>query len=327
MTHIPTLLALSAILAQTASEATPPTSPEPPPAAASPNQSPATESAPTESEADKQIRAAADQIDAIEFFSAKLRQSIRAGGKTVLSTGVYRRGPDGRSYFQLDVELGKSTAKRIHASDGKTGIIYEKLLENESLQTFLVAEVMPLMESRIMTQEVKRDLLLRLPFAAPGDMLRGMLESMRFGPATETTLGEEPSRPTLLFEGEWKEAMLPVVAQNGNARKIDDLGGSTPQYARVYLDKETQFPLRVELFRRDRKAEYKPIYTLEFIDVSNQKIADTDFTFIPPDKVVPVDITTQLVASLSSLPAKPNAETKVPAGKQRIEESLTPATK
>ena len=177
------------------------------------------------------------------------------------------------------------------------------------------------------TQEVKRDLLLRLPFAAPGDMLRGMLESMQFGPATETTLGEQPSRPTLLFEGAWKEAMLPVVAQNGNARKIDDLAGSTPQYARVYLDKETLFPLRIELFRRDRNAEYKPIYTLEFVDISNEKIADSDFTFIPPEKVVPVDITTQLVASLSSLPAKPNAETKSPAGKQRIEESLAPATK
>jgi outer membrane lipoprotein-sorting protein len=327
MTHIPTLLALSAILAQPATEATSPPNPESTPAAATPSPAPATDSTPTESEADKQIRAAADQIDAIEFFSAKLRQTIRAGGKTVLSTGIYRRGPDGRSYFELDVTLGKSAAKRIHASDGKTGIIYEKLLDNETLQTFLVAEVIPLMESRVMTQEVKRDLLLRLPFAAPGDMLRGMLESMRFAPATETTLGDEPTRAALLYEGEWKEAMLPVVAQNGNARKIDDLAGSTPQYARIYLDKETQFPLRVELFRRDRKAEYKPIYTLEFVDVSNQRIADADFTFVPPDKVVPVDITTQLVASLSSLPAKANTESKSPAGKQRIEESLTPATK
>jgi outer membrane lipoprotein-sorting protein len=327
MTHIPTLLALSALLAQPASEAPPSNNPQASattPADTSPEPAPAE---PTETEAEKAIRAAAEQIDAIEYFSATLRQTIRAGGKSVVSTGLYRRGPDGRSYFELDVELGKSVGRRIHASDGKTGVIYEKLLDTETLQTFLVAEVMPLMESRVMSNEMKRDLLLRLPFAAPGDMLRGMLDSMRFTTVSETSLGEEPARPAQLYEGTWKVEVVPLVAQNGNARSVDELGGSTPQFSRVYLDRETQFPLRVELFRRDKKAEYKPIYTLEFIEVSNQKLTDTQFTFVPPDKVVPVDITTQLVASLSTLPAKVDAQPTAPAGKQRLEESLTPANK
>ncbi|MBY0588074.1 hypothetical protein K2X85_12910 [bacterium] len=323
MTHIPTLLALSAIFAQSATE---PAGTSPTPAVqTSPAETPP--AAPTESEADKAIRVAADQVDAIEFFAAKVRQTIRAGGKSVISNGIYRRGPEGRSYFELNVELGKSTGRRIHASDGKTGIIYEKLLDAETLQTFLVADVVPLMDSRVMTPEMKRDLMLRLPFAAPGDMLRGLLDSMQFKPLEESNVGENPSRPALVYEGMWKDAIIPMVAQNGNARKVEDLAGSTPQFARVYIDKETLFPLRVELFRRDQKAEYKPIYLLEFLDINNQKIADADFTFVPPEKVVPVDITTQLVASLSSLPAKGVAEPKAIENKQRVEESLTPASK
>jgi outer membrane lipoprotein-sorting protein len=321
MTHIPTLLALSAIFAQSAKDLpTPPANPPEP-------QVTAPTTPPVESEADKAIRAAADQIDAIEYFAAKLRQTIRAGGKGVISTGIYRRGPEGRSYFELNVDMAPTTGRRIHASDGKTGIIYEKLLDTETLQTFLVADVMPLMESRVMSQEVKRDLLLRLPFAAPGDMLRGLLDSMQFKALDEVSVGQEPARTALQYEGTWKEAMLPVVAQNGNAKTIDDLQGSTPQYARIFIDKETLFPLKIELFRRDQKAEYKPIYMLEFLDVSNQKITDADFTFVPPEKVVPVDITTQLVASLSSLPAKENAAAKPAPIKQRVEESLAPASK
>lgn len=326
MSHIPTLLIAFASFAQAADSAAPaalPQTPETQAAQSLPNTQPAE---PPETEADKFVKAAAEKLDAIEYVSAKISQTIRAGGSPVLATGSYRCGPNYRSMFELDVKLGEATAKRINASDGKTGMIYEKLLDKESLVTFQIGEVMPLVENRELPPEVKRQVLLQLPFVKPGDMLRGYLESIRFDKMSDATLGEN-NRPVTLIEGSWKEAIVPVVAQNGNVKNVKDIVGDTPQFARLYLDKETSFPLRIELFRRDDKAEYKPIFVLDFLEVKSEKLPDSDFTFIPPEKLQAVDITSSMVTQLNQFPEKPGATSGQKPKTQEVAQPLTPTEK
>lgn len=325
MTHFPMTLMLAACLAQNPDAPLPPAETPQAEIEAKPAETgakPTTES--TETEAERIVREAADKVDAIDYVSAKVRQTIRAGGTPIVSQGEYRRGPNFRSRFELDVDLGKSSAKRVHACDGKTGVVYEKMLDNETIESFQVDQVMPLFENRDLPPEYRRQLLLRMPFVKPGDMLRGYLETIHFDKVTETQLGEKDPRPAWLVEGAWREEVVPAIAHNSNIHKPEDLSGGTPQYARLYIDKETGFPLRIELFRRDTSAEYKPILTLEFLEVSNEKLADDVFTFVPPEKVRAVDVTTTLVAQLNQFPekAKP-APTDAPK-KQQVAQPLAP---
>jgi outer membrane lipoprotein-sorting protein len=322
MSHIPSILLSLSLFAQSPDPTASPTPPAvqaavPPPVEAPP-------AAPVETEAAKFVRESADRVDAIEYVNARIRQTIRASGKAIVSQGVYRRGPAYRSLLELDFELGNASAKRVQASDGKTAIVYEKLLGDESLTSFQVNEVMTLIETRELPADQKRQLYLRLPFVRPGDMLRGYVETIAFDKISDATVGESNPRTVALVEGVWKEELIPLVTGNGNIKKAEDIPGLTPQYARLYLDKETRFPLKIELYRRDKKAEYKPIFTLEFLDVANEKLNDSDFTFNPPETVKSVDMTAQMVAQLSVFEKKLSSDSLPAAGGQKVQEGLAP---
>jgi hypothetical protein len=101
--------------------------------------------------------------------------------------------------------------------------------------------------------------------------------------------------------------------------KVDDVQGLTPQFITLTLDEKTGWPLRIELFRRDKQALYKPVYVLEFLDLAlGAKLADKEFAFAVPPNLVAQDITVALVQQLQTLPdagtsAPPAANSTPPA--------------
>lgn len=279
-----------------------------------------------ESDADRFVKKSAESIDGIEYLDTRFRQVVRSSGHVNVAHGTYRRGSGYLSRFELDVPISeKETAKRIQACDGTTTFVYQNVLGNESLETFAVSQVMPLIESREMTPELRKQIYLNLPFVEPGEMLRGYMKGVRFTSMSETTLGMENPRPVTLVEGVWRRTIVALLAQDTSVSDAKKLPGSIPQYMRLYLDKATSFPLRVELYRVDDEAEYKPIYVLEFTEVRTEKLKPEDFTFVPPAKVPPVDVTSRLVAQLSQLPEKPKtAGAPAPNPGQSIAQPLEP---
>lgn len=314
MTQIPIFLLSLCYLAQSAE----PVSPAPGATASLPGQ-PAVEA---ETDAEKAIRAAADKIDGIEYVSVRLRQTIRAAGKAMQSAGSYKRGPNNRGRLDLLVDIGAGTATRVNASDGTTCSLYEKILDREECQSFDVKQVMSLLDNREMPPEVRQQLFLSLPFVSPGDMLRGYLKTMHFDAMREDNLGSPP-RPATLFEGRWKDNYIPVVAQDPSVKRIEDLTEGIPQYIRLYLDKETGFPVRIELFRKDKRAEYKPMFQLEFLEVQTAKIDDKEFVFDVPKSAKFRDVTAEFVQRLSELPPK----TKTPSATSAAEAVAEPIQK
>lgn len=292
MPHIPTLLYILSLLGQAPESAAP---------AAEKKEAAAAE----KTDAEKFLEESSGKIDAIASISAKLRQTIHAAGQTVVSTGVYARGPDQKARFQLEVDLATTKPQRVHACDGKTCFYYEKVLDKETLETFDAQQVLPLLEEREIPEPARKQLSMKLPFVKPGDMLRGYLKEFHFDKMSQTTLGKENPRLVTLLEGSWRKEMLGAVSQGSTVNSVEDLPGTTPQYVRLYLDKETRFPLRIELFRKDKEAEYKPVYVLEFLEVDTQReIPASEFTFRVPESVTPVDTTKQLVDQLEQLPKK-----------------------
>lgn len=301
MTQIPILVLSLTYLAQAPVEQAPA---EAAPAAdvSAPLAEPKT-SQPTE--ADKFLSQAADAIDRIEYLSARMLQTIHAGGRTIQATGLMKKGPGHRGRVDLSVDVAGAQGTRINASDGSTCYLYEKLFDQEACQTFDVRQVVPLLESRDMPPEFRQQRFMDLPFVSTADMLRGYQKTIQFESMSEGTVGETSPRAVVVVEGSWKSDWIPLVAQNPNVRSIDDLPAPVPQYLRVSIDKETNFPLSIELYRKDKQAEYKPIYRLDFLEVRTDKLEDSEFAFTCPENLTPVDVTSQLVDELGRLPEKP----------------------
>lgn len=263
---------------------------------------PSTTPAPrVDTEAEKYLKAAADKLDKYDFVSAQIRQVVRVGEQQIESTGIYEKGPQFRARFELNVSLGDAVGKRISICDGKVGYRYQKILDSETLETFKMDELVGLLEQKEIPEQARNTLDVLLPMLHPGKMLRSYLDTATFD---KMSGGEWGGRRVQVLEGNWTS---PVVQQLVGAPVADltQIGGDLPQYLRIYLDEESGWPIRVALFRRDKSAEYKPLFVLEFLKLSIGKpIPDENFQFVPPPNVVPQDVSNNLLLSLRTLKDK-----------------------
>ena len=280
-----------------------------------------------DTDSEKAIKKAADEIEKIQYVSANLRQTILLGDQEIVGTGVYQKGPGYRTRFELDVNLGAASGKRLSISDGTIGYRYEKLLDKENVQKFEMDRIMRLIDSKDIDPKRSRQLLNRFPFVRPAQMLRGYLDALTFD---KMTTGELGGRKVTVVEGHWVQEALAILSNNPSATDLESLSGSQPQYVRLFLDEQTGWPLKTEMFRRDRAALYKPIYVLEFLDFrfGDEQLAEQDFTFELPPELVPEDLTAQLIALLSNLPDKADAPATTPlAPKASSTTKISPPSK
>jgi hypothetical protein len=169
-------------------------------------------------------------------------------------------------------------------------------------------QVLPLIERKELPIQNKRRLLSQLPILDSGEMLRGYLASVTFDRKTEREMGKDQKRKVVVVEGHWRKRALDSLVGGQPTNDLASLGGNLPQYVRLYLDQETSWPLKIELFRRDKQAEWKPIFVLEFPNIAiGAKIPDADFAFTPPKNVQVQDVTAEWIGLLQNLKDKPGA--------------------
>jgi outer membrane lipoprotein-sorting protein len=280
---------------------------------------------PSESEADKFVRASADKLENLDHISAKMRQVIHFPDQDITATGIYKRGPNHRGRIELDVQTGEAAGKRIQVCDGKTAYIYEKLLDAEDVKKIDIRQVITMLERKEIVPDVRTFFMARLPLVRPADMLRGYLNVVTF---TKMTPQEVGKRKVVVVEGQWKDEVLASLAGKANATP-NDLPGLTPQRIRVVFDAESRWPLRIELFRRDEHALFKPIYSLEFPDLElGKKLPDQDFTWQVPTHLIPQDLTPlllqELKAASTAASTRGSAATKTAADSPPNAEKATP---
>lgn len=279
-----------------------------------------------ESEVDKFLRETADKIDKIPYVSADIAQTIRFADREIKATGIYKKGPDYRLRFELNVDMGDAVGKRIQVCNGKMGYRYEQLADTQVLHSFDVAAIVPLVERKDLPVQAKEQILTAIPFLKPGDMLRGFLRTLTFTEKEESTIGNEHKRDVLILQGHWKKELLQSITGSPNVPPLEEFGQGFPQYARVYLDKETGWPIRIELYHQNNFARLKPIFRLEFLKVTfTDKLPEDAFAFTIPKDVAPLDVTTQLVAQLQSIPDKEGTEsTPAPQTESSISAPISP---
>lgn len=312
---------------------TPPATPSAPTAQA-PGASPANgkEAAPAtepETPEDKFIKTAADKIDAYQYVDAKIRQVIRVQDRNLSANGIYRKGPGYRCRFELDVDMGDATGKRLVVCDGKVGYLYRKVLEREELEMIKMDQVMGLLDRKELPTQIRRRVLSTLPVVETGDMLRGYLSSVTFTSMKTDEIGKEDKRKVTIVEGHWRRRALEALVGRQAPTDLDSLSANVPQYIRLTIDDKTSWPLKIELFRRDKSAEWKPIFILEFRDlVIGKPLAEAQFAYSPPKEVPANDVTDQWMGMLQALKDKPAAApTATPKAASAVSAPIAPASK
>lgn len=274
---------------------TPPASPPPPD--------------PDEEKAKKFILACAAKIEKVDYVSAELQESAYVTNRTVTSTGVYLRGPDHRTRLELDVNFGDATGKRLQVSNGMVGYQYRKVLDQVDISSIQLSQVLPLIARKEIPEQARNTIQAQLPLLDPGEMLMGYLRDIAFTSMEKKEIGEgSAKRSVTVLEGHWTPQAVDMLAGRQTNGQLDNLGGNMPQYLRLFLDDETGWPLRVEMFRRDKRAEFKPVFVLEFRKLKiGEKIPEDQFEFTPPEGVKVTDVTDQWVSNLQGLPDKVTA--------------------
>ncbi|QDU63264.1 hypothetical protein Pan216_41420 [Planctomycetes bacterium Pan216] len=258
---------------------------------------------------DRLVQEAAEKIDAIDYVSATMKQIVHVGDQAIIAEGTYKIGPDGRALTEMRVPIDDQVGTRLTISNGKIGYRYSKIFENETLEEFQMGKILPLLEQKQIPPMIRRQFDLRIPSVHPGDMLRGYLDTIKFDELKEESFGGDPPRDVKVVEGQWRREAISAVTQNPNAKAIEDIKGTIPQHVRLFLDAKTSWPLRVELFRRDDRGEFKPLYELEYQHVViGEEIPDEEFQFTPPEKLVAQDMTPIIVSQLEALPNKNQAQ-------------------
>ncbi|MFO0945026.1 MAG: hypothetical protein U1D30_03630 [Planctomycetota bacterium] len=282
---------------------------QPPAAKDAPPPSPPPPEDPNEEKAKKFIIACAEKIEKIDYVSAELHEAAYVTDRTVTSSGIYLRGPDHRTRLELDVNFGDASGKRIQVSDGKVGYQFRKVLDQVDVSSIQLSQVLPLIARKEIPEQARNTIQAQLPLLDPGEMLKGYLHDVTFTSMENKEIGEgDAKRSVTVLEGHWTPQAVDMLAGRQTNGKLENLGGNMPQYLRLFLDDETGWPLRVEMFRKDKKAEFKPVFVLEFRKLKiGEKIPDEQFTFTPPEGVKVTDVTDQWVSNLQGLPDKATA--------------------
>ena len=114
----------------------------------------------------------------------------------------------------------------------------------------------------------------------------------------ETTLRE---RPVLEIQGAWTEAFSAQLRGRARGPAAALLQVSAPDSVRLYIDRETGFPHRIQYLKQVPGREVsKPMLTIDFLEVVlNQPINGSEFDFVPPSGGEEHDLTQSYIDAIS----------------------------
>lgn len=123
--------------------------------------------------------------------------------------------------------------------------------------------------------------------------LLASLERTMIFDAMKEESGEDGART--IIQGRWK----PEIVQRWPRGKDDMLPAYIPDLVRIWVDSKAMFPTRIVYIKRvieKEKKVYRPLVSLKFKNVEfDAPVNDDQFTFEPPEGVVPEDITRQFL--------------------------------
>jgi len=258
-------------------------------------------------------------------ISARVVEKVDILDKSYKAEGRYLQTAlkpnDWHMRMELVVKIGDAEGAMLEVCDGEVlwtrvevdlGRKKEKKdVKEASVTRRNVAEIMSAAR-KLGDPKTETALIASLGLGGLPALLAAIEQDMEFTEVNEATLRD---RPMTVLHGNWSAAFSQKLtgAPPGQA-KSSLLPALVTDAVRIYIDRETGFPHRIQYLKKliGREA-LRPLLTLDFLDVSlNEPINPAEFDYKPPEGVTPVEQTKAFVDMLTPRDTKPQSGPAAP---------------
>lgn len=274
------------------------------------------------------LLSASDKLKSHASVRANMTEKVTIETNSFTAKGSYLQGQDLQLRMEFTVELRGHKASLLEVCDGQVLWSRHDLGDKDQTQITRrdVRQILKATEQaelRMKTPEEKANLnasiVADLGIGGLPALLASFAKDYEFSKATD---GKIDDRDVVTIEGTWNSSYR---AKWQGPKAKDKTPPSLPIYVpdlvRISLDKETEFPRRIE-YLKVLPGQSVPM-TLLMVDftkvVFNGKVSREDFVFIPPERPAAVDVTQMYLQQLlppkapAKAPPVPKDTTKQPA--------------
>lgn len=232
------------------------------------------------------------QLVEARTISATIRQQVLTGADPVLVSGSYQSSGI-KLRLEYRVELGtQAQGSLLEVCDGD--VLWSRLdvLKSQRVTRRDVREIIQAAQASGGAAEA----ILAAEMGLGG--LPALFASLQRTMVLEkTTKDRYRGISCWVLTGRWSEAYS-LKLRGGQPQ--GKLPPQVPDLMKVFVDQATLLPVRVVYFKQQAEGGLRATVNLEFVDVLlNEPVADEVFVFVPPDDVVPEDVTRQFVEQIT----------------------------
>lgn len=265
---------------------------------------------------DSALARAREMLAKHDSIRANIVETIQLGGKSMTATGRYLQQGKLQMRLEFELKMGKTSGTLLEVCDGE--ILYTRHRVSKSQPTKDKAQPTKGDDAvRITRRNVKEILALaeqhnvaatngleaEMGLGGLAGLLAALQKTMTFDILQDETLDDQN---VWMIQGEWTQEMFDRWAppqppaetpksEDGKAteQKPRQLPALIPDVVRIYLDRQTGFPLKIQYSKKvpGRKIAL-PMLSLAFRDIElNTPIDENEFLFVPPETPRPADLT------------------------------------
>lgn len=233
------------------------------------------------------LRQVQQRLVETDTLQARLLQQVYLGSEPMQLVGRYAsRGVKLRLEYQVQ-SGGKLVGQLVEVCDGDVLWSRFDVLETRRVTRRDIREIVQAAREAGGTADAV--LAAELGLGGLPALFASLQRNMTFDSVTQDHYAEHDC---WVLVGEWSEEFR---KQLGGPKR--ELPAHVPDRARLFIDRETLLPVRIAYDkRRESDLVYNPLVNFEFSRlIRNEPVDDQLFTFVPPDDVVPEDVTRQYV--------------------------------
>lgn len=280
-----------------------------------------------------EIKQAREQLLKVKSIAAKVSEKVDLLDKSFKAEGRYLqmglRENDWKMRLELAVKIGSASGSLLEVCDGEllwmrseieTGRRKDKKegAKKDPRDTAITRRnVTKILNAarKLPDKSYETGLITSLGLGGLPALLASAEQNMKFSSVKETTLRD---MPMIVVEGTWNESFaqkLRGAAGQGQPASAM-LPPAAPDSVRIYIDRGTGFPHRIMYLKKIAGRDVqKPMLTLDFLDVEiNQPISGSEFEYVPPKDVTPIELTQGFLDQLAPQTSPPPSGGSQPAG-------------
>ena len=250
--------------------------------------------------AEEALREAREKLLACRSIKTSLRETVALGERRFRAEGSYLQGSNLKLRLDFKVQVGSTEGSLLEVCDGGVLWTRHRSGETSSITRRDVRQILRAANGKIASNV----LVAEMGLGGLPALLASLDDAMLFTGYREEDID---GRAFTMIEGSWQPEFLEQL-KSGN--KENRLPQHVPDVVRIWFDRETLFPRRIMYLRSpEGRHRSRPMITLDFLDVVlNAPVDDDEFYFVPPDGVVPRDVTNEYLQRLSQVKATPESK-------------------